>query len=114
MLSELGLHFVAGGILVSVFAVIGDILQPKSFAGIFGAAPSVALASLVLTFTKHSGSYVAVEGQSMLWGAFALGLYCVLVSWLLKRYKWSALGAGTISLLLWLIVAFGLKTIFSI
>ena len=46
MLSELLIRFLIGGLIVSVFAVSGDILRPKTFAGIFGAAPSVALASL--------------------------------------------------------------------
>jgi Protein of unknown function (DUF3147) len=42
-------RFVAGGLIVSLFAVLGDVLRPKSFAGLFGAAPSVALA----TFTPR-------------------------------------------------------------
>jgi hypothetical protein len=37
---------VSGGILVSAFAVLGDVLKPKRFAGLFAAAPSVALATL--------------------------------------------------------------------
>ena len=41
MLPELAIRFVLGGLIVSAFAVIGDILHPKSFAGIFGAAPIV-------------------------------------------------------------------------
>ncbi len=112
MLSELCLRFVIGGLVVSVFAVIGDIIQPKSFAGIFGAAPSVALASLGLIFAKKGGAYAAVEGQSMFLGAIALGFYCIVVSWLLKRYKLGALQAASVSCLLWLIVAFGLRAIF--
>ena len=40
---------------VSLFAVAGDVLRPKSFAGLFGAAPSVALATLTLAFWKHGG-----------------------------------------------------------
>ena len=39
-----------GGIVVSVFAMLGDMLRPKSFAGLFGAAPSVALATLCIAF----------------------------------------------------------------
>ena len=46
---EILIRFLIGGVVVSVFAVIGDILKPKSFAGLFGAAPSVALATLGLT-----------------------------------------------------------------
>jgi hypothetical protein len=40
------IRFLVGGAVVSVFALIGDVLKPKSFAGLFGAAPSVALATL--------------------------------------------------------------------
>ena len=40
---QLVLRFVVGGLVVSLFTVIGDVLKPKSFAGLFGAAPSVAL-----------------------------------------------------------------------
>ena len=43
------IRFLVGGAMVSVFALIGDVLKPKSFAGLFGAAPSVALATLGLT-----------------------------------------------------------------
>lgn len=38
---------------VSLFAMAGDILRPKGFAGLFSAAPSVALATLCLSaFTQ--------------------------------------------------------------
>jgi len=43
---EYVLRFLAGGIAVSAFAALGDTLRPKSFAGLFGAAPSIALATL--------------------------------------------------------------------
>lgn len=109
MLGELAVRFLIGGLVVSVFAVIGDVIQPKSLAGIFGAAPSVALATLSLTFAKHSGSYVAVEGQSMALGSVALGFYCIVASWLLQHRKWGALKTGSLSCLLWLIVAFSLR-----
>ena len=51
-MKELVIRVVAGGVVVSVFALAGDILKPKKFAGLFGAAPSVALATLILTETK--------------------------------------------------------------
>jgi hypothetical protein len=34
---QLIFRFIVGGILVSLFAAIGDALKPKSFAGLFGA-----------------------------------------------------------------------------
>ena len=33
------IRFFVGGLIVSFFAVLGDTLKPKSFAGLFGAAP---------------------------------------------------------------------------
>jgi hypothetical protein len=46
---ELLERFLLGGLIISAFAVVGDILRPRGFAGLFGAAPSVALATLTLT-----------------------------------------------------------------
>jgi hypothetical protein len=42
-------RFLVGGTILSLFACLGDLLKPKSFAGLFGAAPSIALAMLGLT-----------------------------------------------------------------
>src|SRR4051794_26826017 len=43
---EYVIRFFIGGLIVSIFAALGDIFRPKSFAGLFDAAPSVALATL--------------------------------------------------------------------
>ncbi len=102
-------RFVAGGIVVSAFAVLGDALRPKSFAGLFGAAPSVALATLSLALWKEGAAYVSVEGRSMITGAFALALYSLVVCQLLMRLRWSALAAATTAMLLWLAVALEFK-----
>src|ERR1700739_4123056 len=80
-------RLVRSGVLVSLFAVAGDVLRPKSFAGLFGAAPSVALATLTLAFLKHCGSYVSTEGRSMIIGAVALAVYSFLVCQLLMRLR---------------------------
>lgn len=105
------IRFLAGGIVVSAFAVLGDMLRPKSFAGLFGAAPSVALATLSLALWKEGGEYVSVEGRSMMLGAVALALYNLAVCQLLMRLRWSALAATTATVLLWLPVAVGSKQI---
>ncbi len=34
-MSELIIRFIIGGVVVSLFAIIGDVLRPKSFAGLF-------------------------------------------------------------------------------
>ena len=75
MMLEYGLRFLAGGIAVSAFAALGDTLRPKSFAGLFGAAPSIALATLLITLSHKGAPFAAVEGRSMIVGAFALAAY---------------------------------------
>jgi len=103
------IRFFAGGVLVSLFAIVGDVLRPKSFAGLFGAAPSVALATLALAFWKDGGAYVSTEGRSMILGGVALGVYTFLVCQLLMRVRCSALTATLGATAVWLMVAIGLK-----
>lgn len=57
---ELLLRFLIGGSVVSLFAIAGDVFRPKSFAGLFGAAPSVALATLALTVWQRSAGSAAL------------------------------------------------------
>jgi hypothetical protein len=103
------IRFFAGGFVVSLFAVVGDVLRPKSFAGLFGAAPSVALATLMLAFWKHSRPYVSIEGRSMVLGAVALALYSLLVCQLLMRLRFSAQAASLAAIAAWLAVAIALE-----
>jgi hypothetical protein len=108
---EYVIRFVAGGLLVSLFALLGDILRPKSFAGLFGAAPSIALVSLSLAFLKHGGGYVSIEGRSMILGAVAFAVYSLLVCQLLMRARSSARAATAMATVVWLAVALGLERI---
>lgn len=55
-MTEYVIRFLLGGTVVSAFAMLGDILRPKSFAGLFGAAPSVALAALGIAIYQHGGA----------------------------------------------------------
>jgi uncharacterized membrane protein (GlpM family) len=108
-MNEIVIRFLIGGLVVSIFAMISDALRPKSFAGLFGAAPSVALATLGLAFSKHGGNYVAIEGRSMILGSIALAAYSFVVCQLLIRAEWSALKATLAALAVWLVAAIGLK-----
>jgi uncharacterized membrane protein (GlpM family) len=105
---ELILRFLAGGVIVSAFALLADLLQPKSFAGLFAAAPSVALATIPLTIYRQGAAYSAVEARSMIAGSVAFFVYACAVAWLIQRYRFSAALAATSSLVLWAAVAFGL------
>jgi hypothetical protein len=62
---------------VSLFVSIGDLLKAKSFAGIFGAAPSVALATLALTIADKGKLYAADELRATCCGAAALFIYAL-------------------------------------
>jgi uncharacterized membrane protein (GlpM family) len=107
-MSELFLRFAIGGIMVSAFAILGDVFKPKSFAGLFGAAPSLALATLVLTIVNEGPTYAAVEGRSMIGGAVAFFVYASCVSYVLMRYKFRASVAASLLLVLWFGVALSL------
>jgi uncharacterized membrane protein (GlpM family) len=107
-MKELFIRFVVGGTVVSFFAVLGDLFKPKSFAGLLGAAPSVALATLSLTVLKDGKAYAQTEARSMIVGAIAFFIYALCVSRLLARHKLPALAVTASSVLIWMAAAFGL------
>jgi hypothetical protein len=97
-----------GNAVVSLFALTGDVLRPKSFAGIFGAAPSIALATIGLTIAKSGAQYASIEARSMVLGAAGFLAYAITVRYVVARYKPSTLLA-TISLMpVWAATSFGL------
>lgn len=107
-MEDILIRFLLGGIIVSVFALFGDLLKPKSFAGLFGAAPSVALATLGLTIAKEGDYYAAVEARSMIAGAVALCVYSQIVSNLMMHRKLHALLVTLLAIVFWLAIAFGI------
>lgn len=105
---EILIRFLIGGVTVSSFALLGDLFKPKSFAGLFGAAPSVALATLALTILSDGAQYAAIEATSMMAGAVALFFYSSCVSRIMMRRAQKALWVTMYMLPVWIIVAFGL------
>jgi hypothetical protein len=65
----------------------GDALRPKTFAGLFGAAPSIALPTLLITLSRNGAHFAAVEGRSMIVGAFALAACSWMVCLLLLKIR---------------------------
>lgn len=108
MLEELAFRFIIGGLTVSGFAIVGDLLKPKSFAGLFGAAPSVALAGLALVILTKGHSYAAAEARSMAAGAVAFCVYTACASWWIMRHNVAARVAAAAIIPLWFAVALGL------
>jgi uncharacterized membrane protein (GlpM family) len=107
-MGEFAIRFLIGGAVVSLFAVIGDVLRPKSFAGLFGAAPSIALATVGLTISKHGSQYAATEARSMIFGAIAFFIYTISVSRVLARYRTAALPTTIFLMSVWFAVSIGL------
>jgi hypothetical protein len=105
---DLILRFLIGGIVVSAFASLGDVLKPKSFAGLFGAAPSIALATLGLTIAANGKMYAGTEARSMVAGALAFFLYACLCSWLMLNRKSKCMPVTISALAFWLVCSISL------
>jgi uncharacterized membrane protein (GlpM family) len=105
------IRFVVGGLFVSLFAVLGDVLKPKSFAGLFSAAPSVALASLILTIHSRGHGFAAAEARSMLFGTIGFFVYACAVCHIIMRYRLTASVVASASIVIWFVVAFTLETV---
>jgi hypothetical protein len=107
------IRFFIGGVVVSTFAALSEVFRPKSFAGLFGAAPSIALATLGLTIGQSGKMFAAVEARSMIFGAIAFCLYATLCSRVLVRHKLSALATTVMLLPVWFAASFGLLYLFA-
>ncbi|WP_213450443.1 DUF3147 family protein [Rhizomonospora bruguierae] len=100
--AEVALKALAGGLFVLAFVAIAQIVVPKRFAGVFSAAPSVALGTLLVTVMFSGAAEVARSVRGMAVGAVALTIYCVVAVALLRRWGvWrgsaAALGAWVVT-----------------
>ncbi len=84
--TEVALKALAGGVFVLAFAALAQTLSPKRFAGVFSAAPSVALGSLLVTLAFSGVTDVAVSGRGMAVGALAFTVYCLSAVPLTRRF----------------------------
>ena len=107
-MKDILIRFLIGGTVVSTFATMGDLFKPKSFAGLFGAAPAVALATLTLTVSTQGDAYAATESRSMIAGAIGFFFYASCVSWFLMRYHRKVLLVALATIPVWFAAAFGL------
>lgn len=98
-------RFLIGGLAVCAFAALGEVMRPKTFAGLFGAAPSIALATLGLTVAEHGRAYAASEARSMLLGALVFCVYAAIISRLMFRRLMPAAAATLGGLGLWLLLS---------
>ena len=84
--AEIALKAVAGGVFVLAFAALAQTIKPKRFAGVFSAAPSVAIGSLLVTTVFKGAPDVVASARGMAVGAVAFFVYCVAVVALIRRW----------------------------
>ena len=95
----------AGGSLVVLFALLSESLQPKRFAGLFGAAPAVAIAGLAVTLVSKGTWDAKHEGLGMIAGSAGMAAYASATVLLLKRTR--PIVASAAALVVWVAVAAG-------
>jgi hypothetical protein len=103
VVQELVLKTAFGGALVLVFALFAQTLTPKRFAGVFAAAPTVALTSLAVTVGVKGTTAAARGCTGMIAGGVGFVVYCLLAPATVRR--WGALRGSAVTLLAWTVTA---------
>lgn len=67
--------FAVGGVFVALFALAGEVFQSKRLSGVFGGAPSVATASLLITVLTQGTRPLHQMMTGMVIGATAFLVY---------------------------------------
>lgn len=93
----------AGGALVVAFALLSEGLAPKRFAGLFSAAPAVAIAGLTVVLIGETTHKAHENAIGMIAGGVGMIAYASAAVPLLRRTRASA--AAAIALLAWTAVA---------
>jgi uncharacterized membrane protein (GlpM family) len=99
----LAIKGLAGGTLVVAFALLSQGLGPKRFAGLFSAAPAVALAGLTVTLLDKGAHDAHQSSVGMIAGGVGMAVYAAAVIPLLRRTRPTCASAAAISV--WTVVA---------
>nr|WP_275404218.1 DUF3147 family protein [Pseudonocardia acidicola] len=99
----MALKTVASGLFVAAFAVVASMLSPKRLAGVFAAAPAVALGSLIMTVALlgNAGAVVAARGMAVGGAGFAVS--CAAAVPALRR--WGVLRGTAMTIAVWAVVS---------
>src|SRR5437763_5883227 len=98
-----GIKALNGGLFVVAFALVGEMVVPKRFAGLFSAAPSVALANLLVIVIAKGHADARRQSIGMIVGAVAMTLACVAGIALVRRFR--ALRGSVALCGAWLVIA---------
>jgi uncharacterized membrane protein (GlpM family) len=93
----------AGGALVVAFALLSEGLRPKRFAGLFSAAPAVAIAGLTVVVVGETTHKAHENAIGMIAGGVGMIAYAAAVVPQLRRRPASA--AAALALVAWTAVA---------
>jgi uncharacterized membrane protein (GlpM family) len=99
----LAIKGLAGGSLVLAFALLSQGLEPKRFAGLFSAAPAVAIAGLAVTLLDKGAHDSHQAAAGMIAGGAGMIAYAAAVIPLLRRTR--GLRASAAALGVWTAVA---------
>lgn len=93
---------VDGGLFVALFAVLGEMMHPKRFAGIFGASPAIALANLLTIALAEGDAAARSAATGMIAGAVALAAACPAAIPAVRR--WGAVRGSAVLWGVWIAV----------
>lgn len=102
----LALRGLAGGSLVVLFALVSELVKPKAFAGLFAAAPSVAVASLAITVIADSATKAREASIGMVVGAVGLAACCMVAVGAVPRLR--AFWGSIVAMAAWAVAGLGL------
>jgi hypothetical protein len=95
--------FLAGGAMVVLFALVSESFEPKRFAGLFSAAPSVLLASLIVTIVLEGTTPARESASGAVAGAVGLVAFALASAWAVYRFK--GLVGSLVSLVPWAVAS---------
>ena len=87
LLLSVAIHALAGGVLVVCFALLAETIKPKDFAGLFSAAPSIALASLVVSDIAVGSKDAALAASGMVAGGLGMVIFCAWAVVTVRRHR---------------------------
>jgi uncharacterized membrane protein (GlpM family) len=99
----LAIKAVNGGLFVVAFALLSEVLAPKRFAGLFSAAPSVALANMTVVLVTKDHHAVQENALGMVVGAVGFVVFALVARRLVARFD--AIVGSALACVAWLAVA---------
>jgi len=105
LVNDLVLRFALGGIAVSLFSALAELFKPKTFSGLFGAAPAVALVSLAIAFEQRGEAIVREHALGMVCGGAGFLAYACACVFITERKQVPVWAGAAVCWAVWFLVA---------